>query len=226
MAFIMLFAIIFSCLFFPGVRGDRAYPLGCSDKPLSYYNYDNYPFPPPATNIRSTDDFLLVRRLGAGKFSDVFEAVDVNLENKYDSDRQRINPKTLVVLKCLKPVSERKIKRELLVLSHASQLPNLARLLGVVVPKSLPSSPTTLQPMPSLVLRHAGRESQWLCHGTTTPSGDSKSKSNNSKKDAYLSDYDVRYYLCHLLVALDALHSKGMLLIKTLQTSVTIYVSF
>lgn len=187
-----------------GVRSDRAYPLGCSQQPLSYYNYDSYPFPPPGVAIRSTDDYLLVRRLGAGKFSDVFEAVDVDLEDEQQT-RKEIDPSTLVVLKCLKPVSERKIRRELLVLSHASQLPNLARLLGVVVPKSLPSSSThatKLQPMPSLVLRHAGRDSQWLCHGNH----DSTRNGN-----PYLSDYDIRYYLCHLLVALDALHSRGIM---------------
>ena len=59
-------------------NADRAYPLGCSQQPPSYYNYDSYPFPPPGVSIRSTDDYLLVRRLGAGKFSDVFEAVDVD----------------------------------------------------------------------------------------------------------------------------------------------------
>jgi len=187
------------------VGADRAYPLGCSQQPLSYYNYDSYPFPPPGVTIRTTDDYLLLRRLGAGKFSDVFEAVDVDLEEKFKQKRDQIDPRTLVVLKCLKPVSERKIRRELLVLSHASQLPNLARLLGVVVPKSLPASAThtKLQPMPSLVLLHAGRDSQWLCHGS--------GNDNDRNSEPYLSDYDIRYYLCHLLVALDALHSRGIM---------------
>ena len=83
-----------------------------------------------------------------------------------------------------------------------SQLPNLARLLSVVVPKPLPTAThtTKLQPMPSLVLQHAGIHCQWLCHG-----------SGNSQKDPYLSDYDIRYYLCHLLVALDALHLHGIM---------------
>lgn len=187
-------------------NADRAYPLGCSQQPPSYYNYDSYPFPPPGVSIRSTDDYLLLRRLGAGKFSDVFEAVDVDLEEKFQPKKNHIDPRTLVVLKCLKPVSERKIRRELLVLSHASQLPNLARLLGVVVPKALPASSThstNLQPMPSLVLQHAGRESQWLCHGS--------GNDNKRNSDPYLSDYDTRFYLCHLLVALDALHSRGIM---------------
>jgi hypothetical protein len=87
-----------------GVRGDRAYPLGCSQQPPSYYNYDGYPFPPPGLPIRSTDDYLLLRRLGAGKFSDVFEAVDVDLERKLGKEKNQVDPRTLVVLKVLFPL--------------------------------------------------------------------------------------------------------------------------
>ena len=93
--------VVVSCVL--NVRGDRAYPLGCSQQPLSYYNYDSYPFPPPGVSIRSTDDYLLLRRLGAGKFSDVFEAVDVDLERKMvpEKDKDQVDPRTLVVLKVL-----------------------------------------------------------------------------------------------------------------------------
>lgn len=207
------------CILLLGTLGatsaDRAYPLGCSQQPPSYYNYDSYPFPPPNVSIQSTDDYLLLRRLGAGKFSDVFEAVDVDLERKLcpNKAKEHVDPRTLAVLKCLKPVSERKIRRELLVLSHASQLPNLARLLAVVVPKSLPASDRApaslarLPPMPSLVLEHAGVNSQWLCHGR----GNDPTSGKGSGKNHYLSDYDIRYYLCHLLFALDALHSRGIM---------------
>ena len=87
------------------VRGDRAYPLGCSQQPPSYYNYDSYPFPPPGLSLRSTDDYLLLRRLGAGKFSDVFEAVDVDLERKLGKGMEHVDPRTLVVLKVLSKIS-------------------------------------------------------------------------------------------------------------------------
>jgi serine/threonine protein kinase len=141
-------------------RADRAYPLGCSQRDSSFYDYENYQFPPQEVTIKSPDDYLLVRRLGAGKFSDVFEAVDVELEEKFNPKAKQgipsIDSRTLVVLKCLKPVSERKIKRELLVLEHASKLPNLARLLAVVVPPDYLEAQSNkkhkLQPMPSLVL--------------------------------------------------------------------------
>ena len=85
---------------------ERAYPLGCSQQPPTYYNYDNYPFPPPGTLIGSTADYMLVRRLGSGKFSDVFEAVDGKKEQtlirsglqtmKSPGD---VDPRTVVVLK-------------------------------------------------------------------------------------------------------------------------------
>ena len=190
------------CLRTPTLLGqEQAYPLGCSQKDPKYYEFENTVFPPTTVPIKSTDDYLLVRRLGAGKFSDVFEAVDVQMEKQFlgDNNNLSIDPRTLVVLKCLKPVSERKIKRELLVLQHASKLPNMARLLGVVVPKGYKTKKENkkykLQPMPSLVLQHAGIDSQWLCH----------------PKDHHLSEEEIRYFLYHLLVALDHLHCAGIM---------------
>jgi casein kinase II subunit alpha len=205
----------FLVIFLNECLAERAYPLGCSTKDQSYYNYDSYPFPPPSTLIKTTDDYLLVRRLGSGKFSDVFEAVDVQMErNLPRCDGSTVDPRTLVVLKCLKPVSERKIRRELLVLSHASKLPNLARLLAVVVPKqdeiAKLSGMKVLQPMPTLVLEHAGLQSQWLCHGKSSIEPN-VAPSSISTVDLFLSEYDIQYYLYHLLVALDALHSCGIM---------------
>ncbi|OEU14577.1 kinase-like protein, partial [Fragilariopsis cylindrus CCMP1102] len=101
--------------------------------------------------------YLLVRKLGAGKFSDVFEAVDADAEQ------------TLVVLKCLKPIAERKIKRELLILQHASRLPNLAKIKAIVLPEDYNIHPH-----------------------------------NNN-------EYEIRFYLLHLLVGLDHLHSCGIM---------------
>jgi len=226
------------------VSGERAYPLGCSQQPPAYYDYKNtnrqqYPFPPLGVAVKTRSDYLLVRRLGTGKFSDVFEAVDAELErqlltkpttddseerkkningnNNYDGDgRELLDTRSLVVVKCLKPVSERKIRREVLVLQHASQLPNLARLLAVVMPQPSPSTgnrkkkrqpqePEAPKAMPSLVLQHAGPQSQWLCHPILSGSN----RASSSKE--FLTDYEIRYYLCHLLVALDALHSQGIM---------------
>jgi serine/threonine protein kinase len=117
----------------PNAVADQAYPLGCSGKPPSYYDYDNFSFPPPGIPLKATTDFQLLRRLGSGKFSDVFEAVDMDMERQVTNMLQRkdngvVDHRTLVVLKCLKPVSDRKIRRELLVLSHCAHLPNLVQL--------------------------------------------------------------------------------------------------
>ena len=89
------------------VEASRAYPKGCSNQLPSYYDYDNYPFPPPGLS-RTPKDFLLLRRLGAGKFSDVFEAVDVQLEknivmndnnNNNKDQTDNVDSRTLCVLK-------------------------------------------------------------------------------------------------------------------------------
>ena len=227
----------------PPPRPSRAYPHGCSSQPPSYYDYENMSFPPEhlrADLIRNADEFGLTRRLGAGKFSDVFEAVDLSKESGNAVD-QEVDPRTLVVIKCLKPVSDRKVRRELLVLTHASSLPNLARLRGVVVPDvttagmkeeadggrnptgsvghipsggaaSVSSRARSAASMPSIVLDHAGRQSRWLCHGRGTDSKETTYEDDYDDNDSlYLSEYEIKYYLFHLLVALDALHSRGVM---------------
>ena len=232
-------------------RPSRAYPHGCSSQPPSYYDYENMAFPPEhlrAKLVRSTDEFGLTRRLGAGKFSDVFEAVDLVEERRVSEESgntvdQEVDPRTLVVIKCLKPVSDRKVRRELLVLTHASSLPNLARLRGVVVPDvttagmkekadggrnptgtaghipsggaaSVSSRARSAATMPSIVLEHAGRLSRWLCHGRGTDSKQTNAAGDGYDDDhdrLYLTMYEIKYYLFHLLVALDALHSRGVM---------------
>ncbi|KAK1743054.1 casein kinase II subunit alpha [Skeletonema marinoi] len=142
--------------------------------------FSDYRFLPPASHPirRSYHQYKLLRRLGAGKFSNVFEAVDIlavanaaaaaamkkkrkkkiasiqedatnnETTDTSSSDNESsitttstttttIDTNTLVVLKCLKPISERKIRRELLVLTHCRDLPNLARLIGIVIPSSM-----------------------------------------------------------------------------------------
>ena len=84
----------------------RAYPQGCANFPPSYYDYEMYPLPPPDLPSRSHDDFSLLRRLGAGKFSDVFEAVDDGEFHGKNSkvsgnfkDKSYIDPARLCVIK-------------------------------------------------------------------------------------------------------------------------------
>lgn len=56
-----------------GVQGRTAYPEGSYKQPPSNFTYDQFP---PQHLFRRRSSYRLVRRLGAGKFSDVFEAVD------------------------------------------------------------------------------------------------------------------------------------------------------
>lgn len=201
------------------VQAERAYPFGCSLEHPSYYDYEHFPFPPPGLPVKTVNDYLLVRRLGTGKFSDVFEAVDVEIQRSLASTSPPpppfVDPRTIVVLKCLKPVSERKIRREILVLQHASKIPNLARLLAITVPGEYYKANrlvTQLPRMPSLVLEHAGPDSQWLSHhGNGGLMGGGGEEGEEEEEDLTLSDYEIRYYLYHLLVGLDALHSKGIM---------------
>lgn len=351
--------------------------------------------PPKNHPIRRTyQQYKLLRRLGAGKFSNVFEAVDVymaaaavhaNNNNDYDdviqkkqrrkkmvtssaddalsneattttdssdnesttsqssssssSTKPSIDPNTLVVLKCLKPISERKIRRELLVLTHCQNLPNLARLIGIVIPPSsmdleeenndddgkgvvvddkegndnfsekrvnggekesrrhhqslqhqshnhrkrrryshrtsrqsqqkqqhnqqrrrqqhhdigsittdahnLPEKDANLankknvnngnnrdnkknnstsqqqhgEQIPALVLEHAGQRAQWFCHGPRPSSSSPENKTAQQTSmyrgrhsyQNHLTEYEMKYYLCHLLIALDGLHAAGIM---------------
>ena len=266
------------------VRAEKAYPLGCSHRDPAYYDYENSVFPPvPITignsnsndnngvadtithvPIKTDQDYLLTQRLGAGKFSDVFEAVDAEQErrqkilsssgqptsssnnnnnsnnnsNSSNMSDHSIDLETLVVLKCLKPVAERKIKRELLVLRHASKLPNLARIKAIVLPKDDDARGKTttssgsnkkyrIKSMPTLVLEHA--HGDWFCHPIkqqkqrqlllqqqqqqrkAASSSVGTIPSFQLESASYLTEYEIRYYLLHLLVALDHLHSCGIM---------------
>eukprot|EP00934_Nitzschia_sp_Nitz4_P007608 Nitzschia sp. Nitz4//scaffold81_size91200//35588//36898//NITZ4_004985-RA/size91200-processed-gene-0.105-mRNA-1//1//CDS//3329558707//7598//frame0 len=186
------------------VASEQAYPKGCVNKDSSYYDYEKSNFPPNDILKKSPDDFMLLRRLGAGKFSDVFEAVDVSESRRVSlvsstTPSMNIDPKNIVALKCLKPVAERKVKRELLVLKHASKLPNLVRLRALVVPSTFfdADKRLRLQEMPSLALEHAGLQSTWFCH--------------KASENSYLSMDEIRFFLYHLLVALDFLHASGIM---------------
>ena len=205
-------------------RSERAYPLGCSKEPLAFYDYQKNVFPPPGLEVKTVDDYLIVQRLGTGKFSDVFEAVDVQVENQTlgilaKETPRSVDPRTVVVLKCLKPVSERKVRREILILQHASKLPNLARIKALVLPKKLENGETI--GVPTLVLQHAGPDCRWLSHygGGATNIGGINDKTAKEKDaipddeedDTTLSEYEIRYYIFHLLVALDCLHQKGIM---------------
>ena len=78
----------------------RANPKGCSRQPPEYYTYDSLPFPPPNLPAKTHDSYALLRRLGAGKFSDVFEAVEVD-DNTFNEGigESSFDPLELCVIK-------------------------------------------------------------------------------------------------------------------------------
>jgi hypothetical protein len=72
------------------------------------------------------------------------------------------------------------------------------------------------QQLPALILEHAGTHSKWFCHGPWSSASENTILDNQSNRpistDAdYLSEREMKYYLCHLLIALDALHAAGIM---------------
>src|SRR2546423_5720699 len=71
------------------------------------------------TDLRDTDNYEIVRKIGRGKYSEVFEGVNIANNEK-------------CVVKVLKPVKKKKIKREIKILQILSGGPNIIALLDVV----------------------------------------------------------------------------------------------
>ena len=65
------------------------------------------------------DNYEVVRKVGRGKYSEVFEGVDVRSNSK-------------VIIKILKPVKKKKIKREIKILQNLTGGTNIIRLLDTV----------------------------------------------------------------------------------------------
>ena len=84
------------------------------EMPEQYFNYDNLEI-----SWSSPERYEIVRKLGRGKYSDVFEAVDTSIGSS-------------VVIKVLKPVRKKKIKREVKILQNLIGGPNIVRLLDTV----------------------------------------------------------------------------------------------
>ena len=82
--------------------------------------------------------------------------------------------------KCLKPVSERKIRRELLVLTHCATLPNLARLIGIVIPEYMEGDDGGNEEDLSLQQREKRRlhtpQQEQQDDGSTQPTGEEPTK--------------------------------------------------
>ncbi|TDL14555.1 Pkinase-domain-containing protein [Rickenella mellea] len=80
----------------------------------SWYDYDNL-----QVQWGQQDNYEVVRKVGRGKYSEVFEAINVVTDEK-------------CVVKVLKPVKKKKIKREIKILQNLAGGPNIVALLDVV----------------------------------------------------------------------------------------------
>jgi casein kinase II subunit alpha len=82
--------------------------------PREYWDYEIH-----SVNWGCQDDYEVLRKVGRGKYSEVFEGIHAP-----SGDR--------CVIKILKPVMKKKIKREIRILQNLCGCPNIVRLLDVV----------------------------------------------------------------------------------------------
>ncbi|XP_029851297.3 casein kinase II subunit alpha isoform X2 [Ixodes scapularis] len=92
----------------------RVYPDVNSHRPRDYWDYESH-----VVEWGVQDDYQLARKLGRGKYSEVFEAINVTNNEK-------------CVVKILKPVKKKKIKREIKILENLRGGPNIVTLQAVV----------------------------------------------------------------------------------------------
>ncbi|XP_073968586.1 casein kinase II subunit alpha-like isoform X2 [Rhodnius prolixus] len=85
-----------------------------SHKPKEYWDYESH-----SIEWGDQDNYQLVKKLGRGKYSEVFEAINIVNNDK-------------CVVKMLKPVKKKKIKREIKILENLRGGKNIITLLGVV----------------------------------------------------------------------------------------------
>ncbi|OJD29852.1 casein kinase ii subunit alpha [Diplodia corticola] len=92
----------------------RVYADVNANMPRSYWDYDS-------VNISwgVLENYEVVRKIGRGKYSEVFEGINIVNYQK-------------CVIKVLKPVKKKKIKREIKILQNLSGGPNIVALLDVV----------------------------------------------------------------------------------------------
>ncbi|KAJ3087262.1 Casein kinase II subunit alpha [Quaeritorhiza haematococci] len=92
----------------------RTYANVNQENPREYWDYDNFVIP-----WNGQDNYEIVRKVGRGKYSEVFEGVNITNNEK-------------CIIKVLKPVKKKKIKREIKILQNLSGGPNIIQLLDVV----------------------------------------------------------------------------------------------
>jgi len=85
-----------------------------STRPKEFWDYESL-----QVQWGEQDDYEVVRKVGRGKYSEVFEGIQVATGTK-------------VIIKILKPVKKKKIKREIKILQNLAGGTNIIRLLDIV----------------------------------------------------------------------------------------------
>ncbi|CAM8907874.1 unnamed protein product [Rhodiola kirilowii] len=83
-------------------------------RPKEYWDYESL-----TVQWGEQDDYEVIRKVGRGKYSEVFEGINVNTNEK-------------CIIKILKPVKKKKIKREIKILQNLCGGPNIVKLLDIV----------------------------------------------------------------------------------------------
>ncbi|XP_034675451.1 casein kinase II subunit alpha-2-like [Vitis riparia] len=83
-------------------------------RPRDYWDYESL-----TVQWGDQDDYEVVRKVGRGKYSEVFEGINVTNNER-------------CVVKILKPVKKKKIKREIKILQNLCGGPNIVKLLDIV----------------------------------------------------------------------------------------------
>ncbi|XP_075586733.1 casein kinase II subunit alpha isoform X1 [Dermatophagoides farinae] len=112
-------------------------------RPREYWDYETH-----QVEWSEQDDYQLVRKLGRGKYSEVFEAINVTNNGR-------------CVVKILKPVKKKKIKREIKILENLRDGPNIITLKAVVK--------DTLSRTPSLIFEYVDNTDFKQLYQTLTP---------------------------------------------------------
>jgi casein kinase II subunit alpha len=145
--------------------------------------------------MNRNDEYILTDSEGRGKYSEVFEGINVVNYQK-------------CVIKVLKPVKKKKIKREIKILQNLSGGPNIVALLDVVRDNQVGGSFSVNNSIHSPDADVDSFDDQ-----SKTPSLIFEYVNNTDFRSLYpkFVDYDVRYYIYELLKALDFCHSKGIM---------------
>jgi casein kinase II subunit alpha len=144
----------------------RVYADVNQKRPQEYSNYENY-----VIQWGSQDDYEIIAKVGRGKYSEVFESWNCRENEK-------------CIIKVLKPVREKKIRREIKILHNLNGGTNVVRLIDVV------RNPHTKTPC--LIFEYINN-------------------ANYKTLYANFSDFDCRYYMYELLKALEYAHSNGIM---------------